>query len=63
MSNVIDAPTRRRHGIAPSHSHFLMVVSLSRELLGVWIVSECWYRWISDHDSFQVEAAIAKISV
>jgi hypothetical protein len=62
MSNAVDALAGCDHGIASSRSHFGMVVSLSSELLGVWIVSECWHRGISDHDSFQVEAAVAKIS-
>jgi hypothetical protein len=62
VSDITDAFPGRHHGIAPRRPHFPMVVSLSGEQFGVWIISECWYRWISDHDSFQVEATVAEIS-
>jgi hypothetical protein len=62
MSDITDTLPGRHHGIAPRHSHFPVVVSLSGELLGVWIIPECRYRWISNHDGFQAEAAVAKIS-
>jgi hypothetical protein len=63
VSDITDTFPGRYHGIAPRRPHFPVIVSLSGELFGVWIIPERWYRWISDHDSFQVEATVAEISV